>query len=152
MELRGKKVIALGERDGVPGEAIAECVALGRRRGRHDRDGVLRLNGGRDAWTRRTRAASSLRSTGSAPTNMVVVLGAGDPWALEMAATTVTDGDPSFVGPLAGVQLGLPVMHIFEDEVKRQVDAGVYEAEIGFLEMTLDADSVKDAMRRLRPE
>jgi len=26
MELRGKKVIALGERDGVPGEAIAEVV------------------------------------------------------------------------------------------------------------------------------
>jgi glycine/sarcosine/betaine reductase complex component A len=26
MELAGKKVIALGERDGVPGEAIAECV------------------------------------------------------------------------------------------------------------------------------
>ena len=24
--LAGKKVIALGERDGVPGEAIAECV------------------------------------------------------------------------------------------------------------------------------
>ena len=27
MELRGKKVIALGERDGVPGEAIADCAA-----------------------------------------------------------------------------------------------------------------------------
>jgi betaine reductase len=26
MELRGKKVIALGERDGVPGEAIADCM------------------------------------------------------------------------------------------------------------------------------
>lgn len=26
MELTGKKVIALGERDGVPGEAIAECM------------------------------------------------------------------------------------------------------------------------------
>ena len=26
MELTGKKVIALGERDGVPGTAIAECV------------------------------------------------------------------------------------------------------------------------------
>lgn len=26
MELRGKKVIALGERDSVPGEAIAECL------------------------------------------------------------------------------------------------------------------------------
>jgi glycine/sarcosine/betaine reductase complex component A len=27
VELRGKKVIALGERDGVPGDAIAECLA-----------------------------------------------------------------------------------------------------------------------------
>ena len=27
MELRGKKVIALGERDGVPGDAIAECLS-----------------------------------------------------------------------------------------------------------------------------
>jgi betaine reductase len=26
MELRGKKVIALGERDGVPGNAIAACA------------------------------------------------------------------------------------------------------------------------------
>lgn len=26
MRLSGKKVIALGERDGVPGEAIAECL------------------------------------------------------------------------------------------------------------------------------
>ena len=26
MELCGKKVIALGERDGVPGQAIADCV------------------------------------------------------------------------------------------------------------------------------
>ena len=27
MELRGKKVIALGERDSVAGEAIAECLS-----------------------------------------------------------------------------------------------------------------------------
>ncbi len=26
MNLRGKKVIALGERDGVPGPALAECA------------------------------------------------------------------------------------------------------------------------------
>ena len=26
MDLRGKRVIALGERDAVPGEAIAECM------------------------------------------------------------------------------------------------------------------------------
>jgi len=27
MDLKGKKIIALGERDSVPGEAIAECLA-----------------------------------------------------------------------------------------------------------------------------
>jgi glycine reductase len=27
MKLEGRKVIALGERDGVPGEAIASCLA-----------------------------------------------------------------------------------------------------------------------------
>jgi betaine reductase len=26
LELRGKRVIALGERDGVPGQAIADCL------------------------------------------------------------------------------------------------------------------------------
>ena len=26
LELRGKRVIALGERDGVPGQAIADCM------------------------------------------------------------------------------------------------------------------------------
>ena len=44
--------------------------------------------------------------------DLVVVLGAADLEALEVAAETVTVGDPAYVGPLAGVQLGLPVVHI----------------------------------------
>ena len=46
--------------------------------------------------------------------------------------------------------MGLPVLHVFEDDVKRQADASVYEAEIGFFEMTLDVDGVKSAMKRAR--
>ena len=48
--------------------------------------------------------------------DLVVVLGAADLEALEVAAETVTLGDPAYVGPLAGVQLGLPVVHILEEE------------------------------------
>ncbi len=84
--------------------------------------------------------------------DIVVMLGAADAEAVEVAAETVRDGDPAWVGPLAGVQLGLPVLHIFEDEVKEQADADVYEGQIGFFEMTLDADGVKEAMRRVRGE
>jgi glycine/sarcosine/betaine reductase complex component A len=79
--------------------------------------------------------------------NVVVVLGAADLEAIEVAAETVTMGDPAYVGPLAGVQLGLPVVHILEKEVKRQVDAGVYDEQVGLLEMTLDVDAVREAAR-----
>src|SRR3954466_2163328 len=83
---------------------------------------------------------------------IVVIPGAADAEAVEVAAETVRDGDPSWVGPLAGVQLGLPVLHIFEDDVKEQADAEVYEAQIGFFEMTLDVEAVKEAMKRARGE
>ncbi len=81
---------------------------------------------------------------------IVVMLGAADAEAVEVAAVTVRDGDPAWVGPLAGVQLGLPVLHVFEDEVKAAADPAVYEERIGFFELTLDADAVNDAMRRAR--
>jgi betaine reductase len=82
--------------------------------------------------------------------DLVVVLGAADPEALEVAAETVTAGDPSYIGPLAGVSLGLPVLHIFEDEVKEQIDPAVYEEQVGLLELALDTDAVKEAMRKAR--
>jgi betaine reductase len=84
--------------------------------------------------------------------DIVVMLGAGDAEAVEVAAETVRDGDPAWVGPLAGVQLGLPVLHVFEDEVKTQADPAVYEEQVGFFEMTLDVNEVKQAMRRARGE
>ena len=80
--------------------------------------------------------------------DLVVVLGAADLESLEVAAETVTLGDPAYVGPLAGVQLGLPVVHILEEDVKEQVDAGVYDEQVGLLEMTLDVEQVREAARK----
>jgi glycine/sarcosine/betaine reductase complex component A len=77
--------------------------------------------------------------------DLVVVLGAADLEALEVAAETVTLGDPAYVGPLAGVQLGLPVLHILEEDVKQQVDPSIYDEQVGLLEMTLDVDQIKRA-------
>jgi glycine/sarcosine/betaine reductase complex component A len=80
--------------------------------------------------------------------DLVVVLGAADLESLEVAAETVTLGDPAYVGPLAGVQLGLPVVHILEQDVKEQVDDGVYDEQVGLLEMTLDVEQVREAARK----
>ena len=84
--------------------------------------------------------------------DLVVVLGAADIDGIEMVTETVTEGDPAYVGPLAGVQLGLPVVHIFEDDVRAQVDPVVYEEQVGLVEMAVDSDAVKKAMKRLRGE
>jgi glycine reductase len=84
--------------------------------------------------------------------DLVVILGAADAEAVEVAAETVRVGDPAYVGPLAAVQLGLPVLHIFEDEVKDQVDPAVYEEHVGFFALSFDVDAVKEAMRRARGE
>jgi glycine reductase len=77
--------------------------------------------------------------------DLIVVLGAADLEALEVAAETLTLGDPAYVGPLAGVQLGLPVIHILEDDVKENVDPAVWEEQVGLLEMTLDVEQIKRA-------
>jgi glycine/sarcosine/betaine reductase complex component A len=82
------------------------------------------------------------------PGELVVVLGAADLESLEVMAETVTMGDPAYVGPLAGVQLGLPVVHILEEEIKEQIDPSVYDEQVGLLEMTLDVEQVREAARR----
>ena len=54
--------------------------------------------------------------------NIVVLLGAAEGEASGLAAETVTNGDPTFAGPLTGVQLGLTVFHVCEPEIKEEVD------------------------------
>lgn len=75
------------------------------------------------------------------PENVVVLLGAAEGEAAGLAAETVTAGDPTFAGPLAGVQLGLTVYHICEDEIKAEVDPGVYDEQISMME---EMSSVRD--------
>jgi betaine reductase len=48
--------------------------------------------------------------------------------------------------------LGLPVWHIFEDEVKEQADPAVYEEQVGFFELSFDTEIIKEAMKRARGE
>ena len=72
--------------------------------------------------------------------NVVVVLGGGEAEASGLAAETVTAGDPTYAGPLAGVSLGLPVYHIFY--LKQIVDEAVWEEQISMMEMVLDVDEI----------
>ena len=84
--------------------------------------------------------------------DLVVVLGAPDPESSELSALTLINGDPTFAGPLAGVQLGLPVFHILEDEVEAVSDATSYEENVSLMKLALDRSGIVDTMRRVRSE
>lgn len=82
--------------------------------------------------------------------NLVVILGAGDLEGAEITAETVTVGDPSFSGPLAGVSLRLPVYHILEPGVKKAIPADVYETQVGFTEMLVNTEEIGDKFKKIR--
>ena len=86
------------------------------------------------------------------PENVVVVVGASEGEAAGLAAETVEAGDPTFAGPLTGVQLGLACYHVCEPEMKEQFDESVYEDQVGMMEMVLDVDDIIEEMTSIRDE
>ncbi len=84
--------------------------------------------------------------------NIIVLLGGGEAETAGLAAETVTAGDPTWAGPLAGVSLGLKVYHALDPEFKESVDADVYDEQIGMMEMVLDVDSIAEEMKSIRDQ
>ncbi|SRR5579885_2747108 len=86
------------------------------------------------------------------PHDVVVLMGTPDANITALIGETLTSGDPTWAGPLAGVQLGLPVYHILEPEVKAQIPPEVYEEQVGVMEMALNAEELGASMRELRQQ
>lgn len=84
--------------------------------------------------------------------NVVVLLGGAEAETAGLAAETVTAGDPTWAGPLAGVPLGLKIYHILEEEVKNEIDPTVYDEQIGMMEMVLDGDEIASEISEMRKE
>ena len=86
------------------------------------------------------------------PENVVVIIGAAEAEAAGLAAETVTAGDPTYAGSLAGVSLGLSVYHTVEPEFKNNVDSAVYDEQIGMMEMVLNVEEICSEMQSMRTQ
>ena len=84
--------------------------------------------------------------------NVVVLLGAAEGEASGLAAETVTNGDPTYAGPLTGVQLGLTVYHVCEPEVKAEFDPQVYDDQVSMMEMVINVDEIIKEMSAIRSQ
>ena len=76
------------------------------------------------------------------PENVVVLLGGAEAESSGLACETVTVGDPTYSGPLTGVQLGLLCYHVTEPEIKSLIDPKVYEEQVSMMEMVMDIDAI----------
>lgn len=54
------------------------------------------------------------------------------------------------MGPLAGAELGLPVYHIMELEIKEQIDPAVYKEHLELMEIALDIEKIRQGLERVR--
>lgn len=148
--LENKKVIIIGDRDGIPGPAMEECVKT------VESAEVVFSSTECFVWTaagamdleNQKRVLALTEEHGAE--NVLVLLGAAEAEASGLAAETVTAGDPTFAGCLAGVSLGLAVYHIIEEDIKSNVSENVYEDQISLMEMVLECDEIYEEMSSIR--
>jgi glycine/sarcosine/betaine reductase complex component A len=81
---------------------------------------------------------------------VVAVLGANSAAAVEMTATTLMSGDPSWAGPLAGIALNIPSFHVLEESVTSALPQPVYDRELALSALATDVDEVTAPLRALR--
>ena len=149
--LKDKKVIIIGDRDGIPGPAIEECVkTAGAEVVYSSTECFVWTAAGAMDLENQKRVKDFADQYGAE--NIVVVLGAAEGEAAGLAAETVAAGDPTFAGPLTGVQLGLTVYHVCEPEIKNEVDPTVYDEQVGMMEMVMDVDDIISEMSSIRNE
>jgi len=150
--LENKKVIIIGDRDGVPGQAISECV--------NTVEGIEIVFSSTECFVWTAAGAMDLENQKRVKDleekfggeNIVVLFGAAEAETAGLAAETVSAGDPTFAGPLAGVELGLKTYHVVEGELKKEFDQGVYEEQVGMMEMVLDVEEIEEEMKSMREQ
>lgn len=149
--LQGKKAICIGDRDGIPGPAIEACLKSA---------GAEVVFASTECFVWTAAGAMDLEiqqrvkdlTDKHGAENVVVVIGGAEAEASGLSAETVTAGDPTFAGPLAGVELGLAVYHVVEPEIKDECDEAIYDEQCGMMEMVLEVDEIIGEVKSVRDQ
>jgi glycine reductase len=84
------------------------------------------------------------------PQNLAVVLGNGEASGVEVFAETVTRGDPTYAGPLAGVALGIPVYHVLEPELVSIIPENLRKENLELSSIVIDVEPMKQVLQASR--
>jgi len=149
MDFANKKIAILGDRDGIPGPAIRACMeSTGAEVVFETTECFVWTSAGAMDLENQKRIKELAEKFGAQ--NLIVVLGGAEDETSGLACETVTNGDPTFAGPLTGVQLGLSCFHIVEKELKEIIDPQIYEDQVSMMEMVIDVDAISSEVKSYR--
>ncbi len=86
------------------------------------------------------------------PDNLMVVLGNADTKGIQVFAQTVTEGDPSYAGPLAGVSLQIPVYHVLEPDLVTLIPDELREKKLKVSSLVIDVEPIQSLLESTRGE
>jgi glycine/sarcosine/betaine reductase complex component A len=84
------------------------------------------------------------------PEQLAVVLGNGEANGVEVFAETVTRGDPTYAGPLAGVALKIPVYHVLEPEVVATMPQNIRQEKLELSALVIDVEPMRQVLQASR--
>jgi betaine reductase len=84
------------------------------------------------------------------PEQLAVVLGNGNADGVEVFAETVTQGDPTYAGPLAGVALKIPVYHVLEPEVVEAIPEKTRQEKLELSALVIEVEPMRQVLQASR--
>lgn len=147
--LKDRKVIIIGDRDGIPGPAIEACVESAKAEVVFSTTKCFScsLAGAMDNELQQIVKDLAIKHGAK---NLVVIIGGAEAETSGITAETMTTGDPTFVGPLADIDLGLAVYHVVEPEIKDYFINSVYDEKCSVMEMVLEIDEIISEVKSYR--
>lgn len=147
-DLQNKKFIILGDRDAIPSYTIARFLEdCGLEVVYRSVQCALCCHEGTIDPEDQSGIAALAKEYGAE--NLVVVLGQVDEEHIRMSAQTLTTGDPTGVGALYGVELGLTIYHVLECGFREFFDRELYDRHLGFYSKFYDCGKVETLMGNL---
>lgn len=142
-KLDNKKIIILGDRDGISAEIIKECMK--------NVASAQVIYSSSEFFTTAMDLDNQKRIKAIAEQygldNVLLIIGTGEKASTGLVTKTVTSGDPSGKGALADVALQLPILHVLEDDFMAAVDATTWEEHIRIFKTVHDYEAI---IRELR--
>ena len=145
----GKKLLLLGERSGISGEAMEKIFADSGAEIVYVDTSCLGCSL-IEALDRRSQQRVRAAAEQWGAENLVAIIGCADTAGAKVYAETLTSGDPYESGPLAGIALHLPVFHALDDEIKEGIAPELWTEHISMMERILDAPALAATVRAIR--